>query len=187
MHVNDKLQEDPRSRVRALLDELGVDAGFMETCRMPLLRECNNLVETELDVFGRQPLLDAEAFAAWSAMRAAALAEGIHLQIVSAYRSIEYQKQLFLRKLARGDRITDILQVNAAPGYSEHHSGCALDISTPGFAHLETEFERSPAFTWLLEHAEKFGFQLSFPRGNPYGVQYEPWHWCYRSKNVKQL
>lgn len=177
--MNDKLQEDPGSGVRAVLDELGVDAGFMETCRMPLQQECSNLVETELDVFGRQPLLDAEAFAAWSALRAAALAEGIHLQIVSAYRSIDYQKQLFLRKLARGDRLNDILQVNAAPGYSEHHSGCALDISTPGFAHLETEFEHSAAFAWLLGHAGKFGFQLSFPRDNPYGVQYEPWHWCY--------
>ena len=78
--------------------------------------------------------------------------------------------------------IAAILAVNAAPGYSEHHSGRALDIGTPGYAHLEIEFERSPAFAWLARHAANFGFHMSFPRDNAYGVQYEPWHWCYRAE-----
>jgi D-alanyl-D-alanine carboxypeptidase len=148
---------------------------------MPLQEECTNLVNTEIDVFGRQPQLEAEAFAAWQAMQSAAARAGITLQIVSAYRSFDYQKQLFMRKLARGDSLDNILQVNAAPGYSEHHTGRALDIGCPGFPYLEEIFESSPAFLWLQEHAKAFKFHLSFPKSNTSGIQYEPWHWCYQS------
>ncbi|NND57300.1 MAG: D-alanyl-D-alanine carboxypeptidase family protein, partial [Xanthomonadales bacterium] len=36
------------------------------------------------------------------------------------------------------------------------------------------------AFAWLTAHAKQFGFRMSFPRGNPHGVAYEPWHWAWR-------
>jgi D-alanyl-D-alanine carboxypeptidase len=113
-------------------------------------------------------------------MRRAAAASMIELQLVSAFRSIDYQLGLLERKLQRGQAIDAILAVSAAPGYSEHHSGRALDLTTPGFAVLEEDFEKSPAFAWLQRHAVEHGFHLSFPRGNPHGVIYEPWHWCWR-------
>lgn len=164
----------------AIFQSLGIPSTYASTCGMPLQQECMNLVDTELDVFGRQPRLDARAFAAWTAMKTAAAKAGIELQLVSAFRSVEYQRDLIQRKLARGDTMQAILAVNAAPGYSEHHTGRALDIGTPGYAHLEIVFEESPAFAWLSSHAASFGFHMSFPRDNSYGVQYEPWHWCYR-------
>src|SRR5579875_1789940 len=105
--------------------------------------------------------------------------DGIDLQVVSAFRSIEYQLGILERKLARGQTIDEILRVSAAPGYSEHHSGRAVDLTTPGFAALEEDFERSPAFAWLMRNASPFGFALSYPRGNPHGIAYEPWHWCW--------
>ena len=91
------------------------------------------------------------------------------LQIVSAFRSADYQKNLLQRKLEAGQGLEDILKVNAAPGFSEHHSGCALDITTPDFEPLEEEFENSPAFTWLCEHGKSYGFSLSFPRAQRCG------------------
>lgn len=163
----------------AMLRELGIPDTYASTCGLPLQAECTTLVATELDVFGRQPQLDARTYEAWTAMKEAASRDGVTLQLVSAFRSIAYQCDLIRRKLARGDGIAAILAVNAAPGFSEHHTGRAIDLGTPGFAHLEVEFERSPAFTWLTSHAHEFGFRLSFPRENPYGVQYEPWHWCH--------
>ena len=166
--------------IRIIHRELGIPPGYSAVCGMSLQEECTNLVDTETDVFGRQPQLDAEAFAAWQAMQSAAATDGIVLQIVSAYRSFDYQKQLFMRKLARGDSLDTILQVNAAPGYSEHHTGRALDIGCPGFPYLEVIFENSPAFLWLQENAASFNFHMSFPQGNTRGIQYEPWHWCYR-------
>lgn len=173
-------KENNERTIHIIHRELGIPPGYSAVCGMPLQLECTNLVNTELDVFGRQPLLDADAFAAWQAMQAAAAKDGIVLQIVSAYRSFDYQKQLFMKKLARGDSLNHILQVNAAPGYSEHHTGRALDIGSPGFPYLEVIFETSPAFHWLQQHAASFRFYLSFPRNNPSGIQYEPWHWCYR-------
>ncbi|MGV3591056.1 MAG: M15 family metallopeptidase [Gammaproteobacteria bacterium] len=163
----------------AMLRSLGIPSSYASTCGMPPQMECTTLVLTEPDVFGRQPQLDAGAYAAWTAMKEAAARDGITLQLVSAFRSIAYQHDLIQRKLARGDSIAAILAVNAAPGFSEHHTGRAVDIGTPGFAHLEIEFEQSPAFAWLTSRAREFSFRMSFPRGNPYGVQYEPWHWCY--------
>lgn len=174
------ITNDSARALQIIHQELGIPSGYSSTCGMSVHVECANLVDTEIDVFGRQPQLDAEAFAAWQAMQSAALQDGIELQIVSAYRSYDYQKQLFMRKLARGDSLNTILQVNAAPGYSEHHSGRALDIGCAGYPYLEEEFEDSPAFRWLQEHAAAFKFQMSFPKDNTSGIQYEPWHWCYR-------
>ncbi len=166
--------------IQAMHEELGIPDSYAATCKLDFQPECESLVETESDVFGRQPLLAEEAYSAWRTMRAQALADGITLQIVSAYRSAEYQKGLFRKKLDRGEDIEAILKVNAAPGYSEHHSGCALDVTSPGYKPLEEEFENSPAFLWLCNHAEDFGFTLSFPKCNAKGMSYEPWHWMYR-------
>ena len=98
---------------------------------------------------------------------------------ISGYRSHDYQLGIFERKRARGFALADILAVNAAPGFSEHHSGEALDIGTTGEPPAEASFERTPAFAWLQRHAGGFGFAMSYPRGNPHGIVYEPWHWRY--------
>ena len=75
---------------------------------------------------------------------------------------------------------TCALPIFAAPGFSEHHTGRALDIGTPGFVDLEENFETTAAFAWLQVHAEEFGFTLSYPKGGTRGIGYEPWHWLWR-------
>ncbi len=117
---------------------------------------------------------------AWQRLHAAAAADGVALDAISGYRSHDYQLGIFERKLARGLNVAQILTVNAAPGYSEHHGGNALDIGTPGEAPAEETFEHTPAFAWLQRHAGEFGFHLSYPRNNPHGIVHEPWHWCFR-------
>lgn len=165
--------------ILAIHQELNIPDTYSDTCGLDFQPDCQVLVETETDVFGRQPLLDPEAFSAWQAMKEKAGEGGVQLQIVSAYRSANYQKELLETKLALGQAIEDILRVNAAPGFSEHHSGCAIDITTPGFEPLETIFENSPAFEWLSKNAKTFGFSMSFPKNNSAGMTYEPWHWKY--------
>ena len=117
-------------------------------------------------------------------MRDAASTNDVDLQVVSAFRSADYQLGIIERKLARGQSVAEILHVSAAPGYSEHHSGRALDLTTPGFVALEEEFETSSAFAWLRANAGRFGFTLSYPRGNPHAIAYEPWHWCWHRANT---
>lgn len=158
---------------------LGIPPDYRSNCGMPEHAECSNLVAIGNDAAGRPALLEAGTAEAWTRLQQAAAAAGHTLLLVSAFRSIDYQHQLFQRKLARGIAISDILKVNAAPGFSEHHSGRALDLACPDFPWLEESFERSPAFAWLQSRAADFGFRMSFPRNNPFGVLYEPWHWYY--------
>ena len=116
--------------------------------------------------------------ARWGKLQTAARDDGVELIVVSAFRSVEHQRSIFERKLARGDSLEDILCVNAAPGYSEHHTGRALDLGTPGCQDLSERFEATGAFAWLRDNARRFGFELSYPRDNTYGLSYEPWHWA---------
>lgn len=166
-------------RIKEIHKELGIAEGYSHSCGLEIQPESDNLVDIEADVFGRQPQLDAGACQAWRKMRHSAQQEGIELRIISAYRSVAYQQNIFAKKITKGQCLEDILQVNAAPGYSEHHTGMALDIGCEGYEHLSEEFDKSSAFVWLSANADQFGFRLSFPKDNKHGVLYEPWHWKY--------
>ena len=139
------------------------------------------------DRYGRPLWLASGAGQAWRRMQKAARRDGVLLQAISGFRSVEYQAAIVHRKLKRGQSLDAILQVNAAPGYSEHHSGRALDIGCPDQPAAEESFELTPAFAWLQVHAARFGFRLSYPRDNPYGIVYEPWHWCWHPPSAGSL
>lgn len=129
---------------------------------------------------GQLVRLAPPAATAWRRMRAAAAADGVVLLPLSGFRSIARQATIIRLRLARGDRIEEILELAAAPGFSEHHTGRALDIGSPDEVKLSEDFGRTTAFRWLRRHAGKFGFHLSYPRDNRHGIVYEPWHWCWR-------
>lgn len=147
------------------------------------LRECGEattLEVTEVGADGRDHLLVPSASEAWRRLKEAALVDGINLFIVSAFRSIDRQAEIVRRKLDAGVAVENILTVCAPPGFSEHHTGRAVDISTPGSHALEIEFAQTAAYDWLNRRAAEFGYYLSYPIGNPLGYQYEPWHWCFQ-------
>lgn len=164
--------------LRELHEELGIPADYGRQGGPPAYDEAGDLVDVGPNLVGRMQRLTPEAAAKWQSMVAAAEADGVMLMIVSGFRSYEYQAALIRKKINAGQVITDILEVNAAPGHSEHHTGLAIDIATPGSRPLTEEFEESEAFRWLQANAERFGFTMSYPRGNPEGIIYEPWHWA---------
>jgi hypothetical protein len=92
-------------------------------------------------------------------MKEAAQRDGVNLNAISGFRSMEEQQALYRAyRAGRGN-------LAAAPGYSNHQSGIAMDIQTNG--------SRShPAYRWLRENAGGFGFRNT--------VASEPWHWEYR-------
>ena len=167
----------PLPRPHGRLQALGIDAGYARRTGLALVAEPDWLLLADFDRYRRPLWLLPDAARAWRAMRRAAAADGVVLESISGYRSHAYQLGIFARKLARGLDVAQILQVNAAPGYSEHHGGEALDIGTPGEPPAEESFEATPAFAWLAVHAGTHGFAMSYPRGNPHGIVYEPWHW----------
>lgn len=167
----------PLDGLRDRLAVLGLDESYGEASGLALVAEPAQLEFAGLDRYRRPLWLLAPAARAWRRLQVAARADGVALHAISGYRSHDYQLGIFERKLARGLSVEQILAVNAAPGYSEHHGGCAMDIGTPGEPPAEESFEATPAFVWLGGHAADFGFVMSYPRGNPHGIVYEPWHW----------
>jgi len=157
---------------------------FFELHRLRPVREALELVNAGWDVLGRELLLEPATARAWCDMQAAARQCGVELLAVSGYRSVQRQREIVLAKLARGMSPEEVFRFSAYPGYSEHHSGRAVDVGTVGCPHLEAEFEDTPAFAWLMQHAHEFEFSLSYPRGNEEGIGYEPWHWCHRREDM---
>ena len=164
--------------LRELHEELGIPADYGKSGVPPAFDEAGELVEIGPNLVGRMQRLAPKAARQWLAMVEAAAADGITLLIVSGFRSYDYQAALIRKKIEAGQSITQILEVNAAPGHSEHHTGLAVDIATPGSRPLTEEFENSDAFRWLGENGHRFGFTMSYPRDNPWGIVYEPWHWA---------
>lgn len=157
--------------------ELGIPADYAADRRLPFFPEARGLVDVGPNLVGRMQRLAPRAAARWRDMAERAEREGIRLLLVSGFRSFDYQAELIRKKLAQGQAIADILRVNAAPGFSQHHTGLAVDIATPGSRPLTEEFEHSDAFRWLAANAGQFGFGMTYPRDNPWGFIYEPWHW----------
>ncbi len=168
----------PAHGLQARLEGLDLDAdAYAARTGLALVEESAWLAFAGLDRYRRPLWLHAGAARAWRHLHDAATRGGVALDAISGYRSHAYQLGIFARKRASGLQVDDILQVNAAPGFSEHHSGMALDLSAPGEPPAETSFEATPAFNWLTAHAADHGFAMSYPRGNPHGIVYEPWHW----------
>ena len=169
----------PTQLVRSY-SSLGITEDLIKSCNLPLCLEPAELVDTELDYYSRPQRLIPECLAAWSAMKQAAAEQGVTLFLISAFRSIEYQHELIAKKIAGGQSIDAILKVNAPPGFSEHHTGRAIDIVTVNCPALVEEFEKTSAFQWLEHNAGRYKFSLSYPRNNSFGIAYEPWHWCFK-------
>jgi D-alanyl-D-alanine carboxypeptidase len=162
-----------------VLRTLGMGWAEANALGLPEHSEPARLVLAGQDRYRRPLWLLEPAARAWRTLRSAAALDGVQIDAISGFRSIEYQAGIFRRKLNRGLSLEQILRVNAAPGFSEHHSGRAIDIGTRGEPPAEVSFESTTAFAWLQTNAHRFGFRLSYPRDNPSGIQYEPWHWCW--------
>ena len=126
---------------------------------------------------------------------------GIRLVPISGFRSVKQQEQLFFKVGAKRNQTpAERASVSAPPGHSEHHTGYAVDVGDGAVpaTNLTTNFENTEAFKWLEANAAKYGFELSFPKDNPQGVSYEPWHWrfvgdrdsletFYKTRDVKPI
>jgi D-alanyl-D-alanine carboxypeptidase len=176
--------EDHDAVLLPTLAALGISPALLARKNLPAHAEAKRLVTAETSPDGRDYLMTPEAAQAWHAMKRAARQDGIVLEIVSAFRGIERQVEIIRAKLDRGMPIETILTLSAPPGYSEHHTGRAIDINTPGCEATEEPFEHTDAFRWLTAHGRRFGFTLSYPRDNALGFIYEPWHWCYQDTRV---
>lgn len=124
--------------------------------------------------------LRSAAAAKFKEMQKVAQAQGIILVPLSGFRTVSQQESLFFDIAEQRQQLpTTRAEVSAPPGYSEHHTGYTIDIGdgkVPA-VNLSPRFDQTAAFKWLEKNAVRYGFELSFPKDNPQGINYEPWHW----------
>lgn len=111
----------------------------------------------------------------------AALKDGIKIWVVSAYRSFNEQASLkgaYTQTYGSGANT-----FSADQGYSEHQLGTTIDFTTEGLGGGLNGFEGTPAYQWLLDNGSKYGFTLSYPKGNAFYV-FEPWHWRFVGEDL---
>lgn len=128
--------------------------------------------------------LHKNAAYSFNAMKNAMIADGVTpIEVANGYRSYKQQEATFeLWRVKRQYGTIKTLTRVALPGYSEHHTGFAIDIRiVKGLA--KGPFTRSDSYQWLMENSHNFGFYQPFKKDNIFGTMYEPWHWCFRSCN----
>ena len=130
-------------------------------------------------------------------MKKAAAEKNIQVEVVSAYRSFERQKQIFEGKYNRFTKqglspiqaIEKIIEYSTIPGTSRHHWGTDIDVIDANAPRPESvlqpeHFHGTGPFcklkSWLNEHANSFGFyEVYTDNANRKGFKYEPWHFSY--------
>lgn len=166
--------------IQKIHDQMGIDPDYAEKRNLNFYSEAESLIKLNNDIDERSLYLLPEAAELWQKMKAVAKKEQVDLLAYSGFRNYEYQRRLIERGLERGMSLDEALRNWAAPGYSEHHTGCALDITTTNCRAGVEDFSKTEAFKWLKQNAGNFGFIMTYPENNPWGFVYEPWHWsCY--------
>ena len=160
-----------------LRNALGIPSDYGARRGLRRHREAVRLVGIGRNPDRKVVRLAPRAAAAWARMRAAAAKDGVTLVPLSGYRSVVRQAAIIREKRAGGETLAEVLKWIAAPGYSQHHTGRAIDIGAPGKEDLAASFGRTTQFRWLKRRAAEFGFTLSYPPANDQGIGYEPWHW----------
>jgi zinc D-Ala-D-Ala carboxypeptidase len=175
------MNADYPDRIAALHHELGIPESYAVARGLSLQVEAEShaMVTMATNSLGKPIRLFKPAAAAWSRMSDAAQRDEITLLPLSGFRSVARQAEILRHKVDAGMPLDQILTVVAAPGYSEHHTGRALDVGTQNDPPLAESFGKTEAFSWLNTHATYYGFHLSYPQNNPYGIVHEPWHWCW--------
>ena len=142
---------------------------------------------------------------AFNKMKEAAAKENINIEVVSAYRSFQRQKEIFEGKYKRfttdgllpENALEKIIEYSTIPGTSRHHWGTDIDIidanaPRPANVLMPENFHGDGPFcklkVWLNNNAEKFDFyEVYTDNGNRKGFKYEPWHFSYAPISIPML
>ena len=141
--------------------------------------------------------MNKEAKVTFEKMKTAALKDGINIEVVSAYRSFQKQKNIFENKYKRYinkgltpiQSVEKIIEYSTIPGTSRHHWGTDIDIIDANYPKPISVLEEENFYgngpycqlkNWMDRHSESYGFYEVYTKNsNRKGVKYEPWHFSY--------
>lgn len=146
-------------------------------------------------------LLQAKAFEGWQELKAAAAKDKVPIRLLSAYRSLEYQRDLFNSRMqaagvsvdnivggSQDILINQVLSLAAPPGYSRHHIGYTIDLACYPAGQF-VAFGTSECYKWISTNnylkAKQNGWVPSYPSGTTdQGPEPEPWEYVWVGKNA---
>lgn len=135
------------------------------------------------------PEMQPEVIEAYTQMFEDGAAEGLNFELVSGFRSYDYQAELYNNYVSRdGKEAAD--RYSAEPGHSEHQTGLAIDVGSYDSAVLlQTSFEYTPEFQWMKDVAHEYGFIIRYMKGKEdiTGYMYEPWHLRYVGDKATEI
>ena len=181
--VSTQNSEDNTSIVEEVIDNIVIEPVKLGHFPYKEAKEQNLVVIASYaqGKYQRYERLHKDAALALMRMIYAARDSGVWIVPVSGYRDIEKQGYLFKAQVRRRGTEMEAAKLSAPPGHSEHHTGFTIDLTDGLYLNQDItyKFASSDAYKWLVAHAYKFGFELSFPENNSQGVSFEPWHWRY--------
>ncbi len=130
---------------------------------------------------GKEYKMEKIAAEAFIEMSIAARNEAnLDIRVISGYRTQSYQEMLY-NHYANNYGKDEADTYSARPRHSEHETGLCCDVNM-----VDTSFENTPEFEWMMDNAANYGFILRYPKGKEQitGYIYEPWHWRYVGSEV---
>lgn len=155
----------------------------------------SEIAQKDLGKLSNGYLVDQRIVSDYEKLADAAKAAGHPLVMVSAYRSVAYQEEIFNANvntlMSQGHTKEEAIRITkltfTEPGYSEHHTGLAVDVVDQDWYQnhtgelLNEGFGDTEGGKWLQAHAREYGFIIRYPKGKHAITQidYEPWHLRY--------
>lgn len=193
---NEKQNASANSDVQNVSEQSGTDNVDEKTEEVPwnlvLVNKWNEMEEgyvPELSEYAEGHMVDARIEDALRDMIKGAQKAGYAIYLLSAYRDVEKQTELYETEVAKW-KAAGYTQKNAekqagtvvaVPGTSEHHLGLAVDLVSSEHVKLDEDAEKTKGYKWLVAHCHEYGFILRYPNGATEitGIIYEPWHFRY--------
>lgn len=158
-----------------------------------------SLTADQLGTLDEEFQVDKRIVTSYKELAAAAEKAGYSLALISAYRSIEDQQANFdhqvnyimtARGISKEEAVAATKESISEPGYSEHHTGLAVDVVDQAWLNsnppsvLESSFGETDAGKWLAANCQEYGFVIRYPAGKEdlTKISYEPWHLRYVGK-----
>lgn len=140
-----------------------------------------DLVEQESLLYDDPVKVERKAYEAWAGLKEDLAAEDVLVELDSCYRSVAAQQEV-MDEFTKEYGEEYAKRIVATPGYSEHHTGLALDlflVIDDEYVYENEEMEKHPD-VWEKVHAKlsEHGFILRYlPQRKIFtGYSYEPWH-----------
>ena len=101
------------------------------------------------------------------------------VMILSGYRTYEKQQELYNDELESTGQDSSTLV--AKPGYSEHHTGLAIDFKVYNTDGTYQDFDGTGDYVWFSDNSYKYGFINRYPADKTAitMIDNEPWHFRY--------